>query len=646
MLGMFKAKEIENFQKELLKDDIDKEKLQNIIDKGIDINQKDEKGRTFLFTLVDKRKIQSIKLLVENNVDLFSEDMYGKNVLDEAISKQDGVMIRFLIDNGFDINHQNSSNRSALQDVALEGDFKIFEILATYSPNFDLKDSYGKTVLFDAINGENPKILREVVNNIEDINICNEHNQTALFLAVLKEDINLAHMLVMYGVSLNHIDKNGQNVLFNAILKGDEHLEFIKLLIKRDININQIDNEDKTILDEILHILELQRINKNNLEGKYDLIVGKTYEKITSLLIDNKLDINRLDEDGNTILSKQIQNQNYENIDFLLKCGVDINIRDKKGKTVLFDEVLKGYSNYKMIKYLIQNGADIQHRDDEGYCIWDYLIEAILINSSFKEKVSFFDFTQIKEDGEYDILLKKILSLKPKINGLDSQGRNILFKIVDYNHYDLLTLLINYGINVNLKDNDGKTILHTLVENGLQIKDEKEKDDFIKRLVFLLKFRVNVNIQDNEGKTVYHKAVLANDFITIEKLLTKKANLNLKDNQGQSALHHTKWSGNNKIARLLIAAGANMNQVDSAGFSLLNYAAVFGQEELIFTLLNLGVLMYNKNEKNEKVALFLKQKEKNLDKLLQTNLKDEKMKNALKQVVENTRREINEAIKG
>ncbi len=643
---IFGSNNIENFQKELLKDKLDLEKIQKFLDKGIDINQKDERGRTILFTLVDKRKIEAIKILLKNKADLFTEDIYGKNVLDEAISKQDGIMIRFLIDNGFNLDYQNSSNRTTLQDVALEGDYRVFEILTTYNPNFDLKDSYGKTVLFDAVNGENTRILKEVINNIEDINTCDDKNQTALFLAVLKEDIEISQMLVSYGISLNHLDEKGQNVLFNAILRGDEYLDFIYLLIKKDININQVDKEGRSILDEILHILELQRGSVKNLEGKYDLIIDKSYEKITSLLIANDLNVDKRDSNGNTILENQIEKKNYENIDFLIRCGADVNIKDKKGRTVLYREVLKGNSNHAMIKFLVERGANIETRDDEGYCIYDCLVEAILINGGYKQDSSILKTEEIQEDGDYIILLKKMLTFNPKLDYKDKLGRNILFRIVDYNDYELITSLINYGVNLNEADNEGKTPIHILVENGLRLKDEEQREEFIKRLVFIFKFRVDVNTQDHKGRTVYHKAVIANDLVVLEKMLTKKANLKLLDRQGKTALHHTKWTGNYKIARLLIAAGADMNQVDSSGFSLLNYAACFGHLNLILTLLKLGVLMYNKNIKNKKVALFLKQKEEIMDKLLLVEIKDAKLKNALEQVVENTKNEINDAIKG
>ena len=126
--------------------------------------------------------------------------------------------------------------------------------------------------------------------------------------------------------------------------------------------------------------------------------------------------------------------------------------------------------------------------------------------------------------------------------------------------------------------------------------------------------------------------------------MTKKADLTLKDIHGRTALHHTQWHGNYKIARWLMAAGGDINQPDNTGFTLLNYAAIFGHIKLVISLIASGVLMYNRNPKNKKVAKFFKEREKNLDRLLINDIGDIKMQGALEEVVENLKKAINEVL--
>ena len=54
--------------------------------------------------------------------------------------------------------------------------------------------------------------------------------------------------------------------------------------------------------------------------------------------------------------------------------------------------------------------------------------------------------------------------------------------------------------------------------------------------------------------------------------------------------------------------------------------------------------MYNKNPKNKKAAQFFKDREKKLDKLIKNNINDDKMRLAVEEVVENLKKEINEAL--
>ena len=241
-------------------------------------------------------------------------------------------------------------------------------------------------------------------------------------------------------------------------------------------------------------------------------------------------------------------------------------------------------------------------------------------------------------------MLKKVLTYRPNIERQRLDGTNILFDMVMYNDFETLKTIINYGINLNIKDKRGYTPLIYMVEEGLKISDKKEKDSFIERLIYFLKYRVNIDAQDNDGRTVIHKAVIANDLVVLEKLLTKKADLSIRDIHGRTALHHTQWHGNYKIARWLIAAGADMNLPDNSGFTLLNYAAIFGHTRLIVALIASGVLMYNRNPKNKKVAQFFKNREKKIEKLLSSNITDDKMQLAFKEVVQNLKKEIDDAL--
>ncbi|WP_206732271.1 ankyrin repeat domain-containing protein [Halarcobacter mediterraneus] len=646
MLGMFKGDNAEALHKELLKNYVDEKKIQTFIDSGVNINRRDAKGRTLLFELAAKRRIESIKILIRNGIDINAEDNYGKTVLSEAADKMDGMMIRFLLDNGASVNHINSSGRTVLQDAALEENDKVFKILMAHNPDLSITDHYGKTVLFDAVEGGNLDIIKEVVNNIEDINIVDNNGQTVLFHSVLKNQPAITKYLISCGMDVNILDKKRQNVLFNAIILGAKNIPIIELLLENGIKINIKDYADKTLLDEILRILAISKQTDIKIEGKYRFVnENRNYLRLTGFLIDNGLAINRTDSQGKTVLYKEVERENYDTIDFLISSGADINAEDNEGRTVLFDAVLKGPNNMKMIDHLIEKGADMDHKDYTDRTIIDDLCEAILITRNNK-KPTLRRFLDIKEDADYMVLLKKMLLFKPKINLPRAKGRTLIFDLVNEPNLDLIKLVVNAGVDLNIEDTEGNTPLSYMIDHGLKITKQREKEQFLERLVFLLKFRVDVNTIDKEGRTIFHKAVMADDIEIVEKLLTKKTNLDIKDKQGRTALHHTQWKGNYKIARLLIAAGADINAADYAGFTILNYAAILGHTKLVVVLIVSGVLMYNHNKKSKSVAKFFKEREPNLEKLVNANITDGKMIRALQEVADNLKKEINEALKG
>ncbi len=643
MFGFFKVNE-DLFYKELLADNLDIEKLQKYINKGVNLNRRDEKGCTVLFSLAVKRKLDAIKFLIQNGANLTLENKYGKTVLDEVVDRSDRLMIRFLLDNGYNINHKNSLGRTVCHDVAIFGNEKVFETLMNYNPDFSIKDATGKTALFYAIEGGSLSILKDVINHTNNLNVVDENQQTPLFHAVLKDNCALSIELILHGANVNFLDKDGRNVLFNALLQGAKNFSVIELLIKKGINLNIVDNYGKNVIDELLYIFDLQKNFLQELDGKYTIITeDKDYIALGLFFIENGLEIDILHEDGRTTLQIEVENKKFANVEFLLNCGADINVCDEYNRNILFKEILKGYSNYKMIDYLVSKGADVNVRDIDEKCVIDYIVEILAVIKGYKKGDPFL-LSLIKHEEKYDILLKKVLTYRPNIEIQRLDGTNILFDLVLYNDFETIKTIINYGVALNIKDKKGRTPLMTMVEDGLKIKEKRERELFIERLIYFLKYRVSVDVQDNEGRTVIHKAVIANDLTVVEKLLTKKANLNIKDIHGRTALHHTQWHGNYKIARWLIAGGADMNIPDNSGFTLLNYAAIFGHTKLVMALITSGVLMYNRNPKNRKAAQFFKERESKLEKLLKNNIGDDKMKLALEEVIENLKNEINEAL--
>ena len=93
----------------------------------------------------------------------------------------------------------------------------------------------------------------------------------------------------------------------------------------------------------------------------------------------------------------------------------------------------------------------------------------------------------------------------------------------------------------------------------------------------LLKKGLDVNAKDNQGKTALMLASgnVYRDVETVKVLLAAKADVNAKDNQGETALMEACSSGmyNEEIVKMLLAAKADVKVKNQYGYTALSYAS-------------------------------------------------------------------------
>ncbi len=195
---------------------------------------------------------------------------------------------------------------------------------------------------------------------------------------------------------------------------------------------------------------------------------------------------------------------------------------------------------------------------------------------------------------------------KVNVNVKDDDGRTALHKAV-WNK-DFLALLIKNGANVNAKDKSGKTPLHLaadggsdgkmqmdivdlLIKNGAKITGDNDSTalhlaariGYIKEVASLIRKGAKVNAKSKDGSTALDLAASNGHKDVVELLITK--GIKVKSEAGVSALFGAASNGHSDVVDLLIKRGANLHATDEYGRTILYEAASDGGHKDVVLLL-------------------------------------------------------------
>ena len=275
------------------------------------------------------------------------------------------------------------------------------------------------------------------------------------------------------------------------------------------------------------------------------ILEGRTEE--AKNLFQAKIDINEIDENGNTVLHTASKINDADLVTFFIYKGANVELKNNAGDTPLHVAIKNNSKECTAVLAAI--GTNIFARDAKGLSALELGLE--------------------KGYDYYDALLTTKTGL-----ARDTNGKNLIHYLVEAENENALAYCLKKDIPISYLDKNGNSPLTlAYAKNSLKginiasnliladaIPERKEYSYFEDSV----KTR-NPSLRFDDGQTPLHfSAIYGHDAIT-EFLLQNGASVKAKDVLGSTPLHEAVRYGHKNIVQLLLDNGADPNSQDSLG---------------------------------------------------------------------------------
>jgi len=293
------------------------------------INKEDASGNSILYYSINEGDVTTTKYLISNGIDVNFKDKFGNSALHMSIYKKNREMISTLLQNkNIILNTVNRRGESPLITIIKINDYSckdnedIIKELIKRGSNVNFIDKTGNSPLVYAIQKRCLPIVKLLIKKGANVNfLIKRKNQSLLMYALELEDIDIVKHLVKSGADINFVNGKGVSILRKASEIGNK--DIFEFLIKYNSN-NCITGD--VYENEIVYTV----ISKNRLD-------------LLKILVNNNLDINIPDEDGDTAITYAVKNRTIDILKYLISCGADIHNINNNGQGI---DDINYYCNY------------------------------------------------------------------------------------------------------------------------------------------------------------------------------------------------------------------------------------------------------------------------------------------------------------
>lgn len=597
----------EDLIQELINPNSSSEKLNQIYNfLKIDLNSLQINEEPILHVCCKKDIFESVSWLLDKKIDISKQNIYKETAAFYAIYSRNSAMLQLLVDYGSNINHLNISNRSILQEALNSANGSVIRYLLQTTTIFNNIDVHGNNLLFDAVLNPNDNTLKHLASLKQiDINHVNKAGNTILHLRNVLQNNNLAQFLISLGANPTIPDEKGESFLFYLVQKGASSIKLIKFVSSMKFNFNLKNSRKRTILMEaISSYIEISPKNKSKRDGQYKLILE---------IMNLNIDINVTDSKEETAFFYTLRSEDKELIlEFFRNFKIDVNQENYEGITTFLYLILGGIKNKELIKPFIDKGANPNLKTSNKKNVVEILID-IILHIENGQKLEDVYRKHIQLNGQYRTLLEIIFKYySVDVNSLNYKNEPLFFSAILNFNFKLFSILKTRTINLNKKDKAGNNIIFRLVEQNNKdlIKDKKL---YLNTIRTLINAGISIDEKNNEGLTILHVAITQKCEDTIRLIFSLQADFFATDKSGRNIMHLIVLNNASKYFNFIHSKNKGIVEVcDNYGVKPINYAAFMGKYELVLAMINENISIKNDEKKHPNILKFLEKYRQNL----------------------------------
>jgi len=177
----------------------DVRKVRELLDRGADVNARDEDGVTPLHYAAYYGFLDAARLLLDRGADVNARDEFGGTPLHYAAGSGHVNVVRLLLDRGADVNARDEDGVTPLHYAAYYGFLDAARLLLDRGADVNARAKYGVTPLYLAAREGHVDVARLLLERGADAGARDDKGRTPLDRAREKGHVEVARVIEEYG---------------------------------------------------------------------------------------------------------------------------------------------------------------------------------------------------------------------------------------------------------------------------------------------------------------------------------------------------------------------------------------------------------------------------------------------------------------